>query len=182
MILIWDSDTIPLKPLSFIDNSGKLLHYTGKEHHTPYFDLIFKLLGMKKIVNYSFVAQCFAIRGSWAHEFFDFVESRHQKPWMEAIISQIDFEQISGFSEYETLGTYLAHTRAGEIRNVSGKWHRLGNSLLGNAANLDAKQVMKLSSKFDFMAFESWDRQADDKSRPGRERLQRFTTRLRNFF
>ena len=42
-ILIWDSDTIPLKNLNFFIED-KVIFFTGTEHHIPYFDTIKKIV------------------------------------------------------------------------------------------------------------------------------------------
>src|ERR1700679_2147205 len=36
--LIWDADTIPLRPMRFFDSSGRMLLTKAMEYHTPYFE------------------------------------------------------------------------------------------------------------------------------------------------
>ena len=94
LILIWDSDTVPLKKLSFYENKC-VRHYIAIEHHQPYFDFITKLNGLPKKVAYSFISQCLAIKGKWSVHFFADIEKRHGKPWHEAMIDCIDFRMQS---------------------------------------------------------------------------------------
>lgn len=157
LTLIWDADTIPLKPLNFSDSEGKLRFYKGTEHHSPYFQLILKLLGMKKIVNFSFIAQCFPIKGGWANEFFNYIEERHNKTWIDAMLDEINFSESSGFSEYETLGTYISHAHKDEVVFIDSNWLRWGNSALGSINNLNDFRSKFLLRKYDFVAFETWD-------------------------
>jgi hypothetical protein len=105
-ILIWDADTVPLRSLSFVDPQGRLVYYTGREYHLPYFKLIERLIGLTKQINRSFIAQCLIAKSGWVRDFFRELEEIHKVPWYEALSSLIDFNELSGFSEYETLGTY----------------------------------------------------------------------------
>lgn len=157
VFLIWDADTIPLKPLQFIESDGALRYYRSEEFHKPYFTAILRLLGMDRTAGASFIAQCFAIRGCWAKQFFAHIEARHQMPWMDALIESVDFSEQCGFSEYEALGTFLAHTHADEMRLATGQWDRCGRSLTGEARYIDWPIFKGRVRKFDFVAFEKWD-------------------------
>jgi len=158
LFLIWDADTIPLKPLKFVDDDGTLLYYQGDEFHRPYFTSISKLLGMQKTVNYSFIAQCFPIKGSWAKEFFSYIEKRHSSSWIEALIDSIDFTEASGFSEYETLGTYFSSVHPTEMRVVTGSWERCGKSLTGDVRYLEWWPFKRQLRRHDFVSYERWDK------------------------
>ena len=158
VFLIWDADTVPLKPLNFIGKDSRILFYKGLEHHAPYFDFIDRLLGLKKTVDHSWISQCFACRGKWAREFFEAIESLHEKDWITAILDLIDFEQDSGFSEYETIGTFLSHQYANDIQLIKNKWLRHGNGYIGSIENLNRFPHSWLKKKYDFVAFETWDK------------------------
>lgn len=157
-VLIWDADTIPLKPLDFVDPTGRIRYYKGVEHHLPYFGLIEQLLGLRKAVDFSFIAQCFPLRGQWLAELRAELERKYDVPWYEAIIARIDFSQSSGFSEYETIGTYIAHHHPDEISFYDGPWWRYGNRLVGDVDLLTERKARSLSRHYDFMSFEKWER------------------------
>jgi len=152
--LIWDADTAPLRQLSF-EKDGKILFYKGDEHHKPYFNVIDILLGLKKISPFSFIAQCLPYRGSWSKELFDFIENKAQKSWEMAILDSINFDETSGFSEYETLGTFAASQYPGEFTAINNSWQRFGNGLIGSANNLWLFESV-LKAKYDFISFEKW--------------------------
>ena len=156
--LIWDADTVPIKPLEFINSNNQLIYYQGVEHHQPYFDCIRRLTGLEKIVDFSFIAQCFPIKAGWLHKFFSDLENRHATSWDKAILGQIDFDGGNGFSEYETLGTYLSHKYGQEISPTKRPWYRLGNSLIGHVAFLDGNINKNKLLNYDFISFEKWDR------------------------
>jgi hypothetical protein len=156
--LIWDADTVPLQPLEFVNANNELIYYQGIEHHQPYFDCIKRLTELDKIVDFSFIAQCFPIKAEWLHAFFSSIEKRYSTTWDKAILSQIDFNQGNGFSEYETLGTYLSHKYQNHISYSKRPWQRLGNSLIGHPAFLDDYIQHNKPLKYDFISFEKWDR------------------------
>lgn len=158
VFLIWDADTIPLKPLKFVDDDGALRYYQGDEFHRPYFASIRKLLGIEKQVNYSFVAQCFPIRGSWAKEFFSYIETQHRRTWIEALIESVDFREACGFSEYETLGTYISYAHPLEIRLATGSWERCGRSVTGDVRYLEWWPFKRQLRRDDFVSYERWDK------------------------
>jgi hypothetical protein len=154
--LIWDADTVPLKPLIF-NTPNRLKYYKATEHHSPYFDTISRLLGLEKIVSHSFIAQCFPAKGAWIKEFISFIELRNGLPWLEAIVEATDFREVSGFSEYETLGTFFSHAYPEEICYTENRWLRSGSSLIGGIDNLDQAFSIFFLSPFDYAAFEVWD-------------------------
>ncbi len=178
VVVLWDADTVPLKDLTFRDDAGRLEYFTGTEYHRPYFATIRRLLGMQRAIGGSFVAQSFPTRGSWVHEFRSFVANRHGTDWFEAIVAAIDFSEPSGFSEYETLGTFLAHTHAAEIAYSADRWLRYGNSQLGGPRWLGTAWGRFVLRHDAFVAFEKWDLVRHPVVRV-KQRVRRFLTELR---
>jgi len=158
IVLIWDADTVPIRPMDFIDKQGRLIYYKGDEQHQPYFEMIRRLLGLEKKVNFSFIAQCFVIKAAWFSSFCRLLEQRHQCSWIRAILGSIDFNEGNGFSEYETLGTFISHCYADQISFSDANWLRLGNSLLGHIAFLNDKVINRKLNLYHFVSFEKWDR------------------------
>jgi hypothetical protein len=158
IVLIWDADTAPIKKLEFINSDGKVIYYKSTEHHLPYFETIQKLTGLEKIVPFSFIAQCFPIKVLWLNEFCADLEDKYQLSWIDAILSQIDFDAMNSFSEYETLGTYISHRHANDVVYSDRPWWRLGNTLLNHVAFLSPKKARELSTQYDFISFEKWER------------------------
>ncbi|MTI18086.1 hypothetical protein E1162_12640 [Rhodobacteraceae bacterium RKSG542] len=156
LVIIWDADTIPLRPINFVSNSGKLSYYRSKEHHKPYFSMIERLLGYPRQTKASFIAQCFPLRVSWLHHFIAEVEAKHEKPWQQAIIDLIDFTEPSGFSEYETLGAFIAHNFNSEITFIRRKWLRFGQELVNSASDLERPASRLLLGGYDHVTFERW--------------------------
>ena len=158
IVLIWDADTAPIAKMKFISSEGKLQFYKGAEHHEPYFETIRKLLALDKKVSFSFIAQCFPLKVVWLNELCNQLEEKFQMPWLDAIMSQIDFNEGNGFSEYETLGTFISHHHTDEVAYSDRPWWRLGNTLLNHVAFLNKNRAMELSEQYDFISFEKWER------------------------
>ncbi|MES2127726.1 MAG: DUF6492 family protein [Pseudomonadota bacterium] len=157
LMLIWDADTVPLKPLSFNTGDGKVVYYRSDEHHLSYFETIKKMLDMDKIVDFSFIAQCFAVKAGWAQAFVNEIETRNGMHWVDAVLKHIDYEDGCSFSEYESMGTWLTHRHLDEMCLNNAQWQRLGNALIGNIGKLTNETAAELSKKYDFISFESWD-------------------------
>ncbi len=118
--LIWDSDTIPLRKIHFfIDNKPCL--DLKKEYCEGYFSTIYQLLGLRKKIDKSFICEHMLINTTIMLDLIDKIEKRNQSVFYEAIISNIADKDIngSGFSEFETYGTYVLNYYEGfyKIRN-----------------------------------------------------------------
>jgi len=156
--LIWDADTAPIAKLEFIDSDGKIRYYKSTEHHQPYFDTIDRLLSLNKKVDFSFIAQCFPIKVEWLNGLCNEIETNSKMPWIDTILNQIDFKEGNGFSEYETLGTYISHRHPHEVIFIDRPWWRLGNTLINHVAFLSKKRAQELSKTYDFISFEKWEK------------------------
>ena len=159
-VVIWDADTVPLRPLGLFDVHGTPVFYPGKEHHQPYFDAIRTLLGLEKVVDFSFVAQCIPLTGKWAASFFAEIETKHGIPWWQAILDNFEANEGSGFSEYETLGTFVHHHFGPVTVKPQGLWSRNGYHHVASPSDLlntDISQKEPMRG-FDYIAFEDWNR------------------------
>lgn len=160
--LIWDADTLPLKKIEFLGGNGSVHYLKGEEFHSPYFNSIYKLTKLEKQVDYSFIAQCFPIYSDWFEAFRAEVEELHSCAWEIAVIDSIDGNEISGFSEYETLGTFISNKFPDQIGTINSKWVRYGNRLLGNRKfrNYFLKNfwiTRIIFFRYSSITFEKWD-------------------------
>lgn len=154
--LIWDADTIPLKFINFEDSDGRLLSYKGVEHHSPYFQTIENILGVRKTNNHSFISQCACIRMIDIHEMCEEIEQRNGVYWIDSILNAIKPEH-GYFSEYETIGSYI-NSRPSETtlfyKNVDS-WTRNGYKYIPSLF-LFPFLFSIYSKRFDHMTFEKW--------------------------
>jgi hypothetical protein len=159
-VLIWDADTVPLKPLEFTDAQGRLIYYQDEEYRRSYFDFIELALGLKRTQAFSFIAQSFTTKVSWVRELFDTLENSTQMPWIDGILFHLNPAEPAGFSEFETLGTWVWHHHRDEIVITDRPWYRNGLSLVGNPMDLSQATWKGLAKSYDFISFEVWDKKA----------------------
>ena len=156
--LVWDADTIPLKPIVFFDGD-KMLFNMKEEHHAPYFDTIYKLLGNNmKLADQSFITEGMVIKTTIMKEVIDSIESSpvSGRWFYEKIINAIDENELnySGFSEYETYGTYLINNYPQLYEKRQLKTERHGMKKYGKL--LDKQELNALD--YDTISFETWDK------------------------
>lgn len=116
--MTWDGDTIPCKPFEmFSSESGAPYMDMKHEYHALYFETLEKLLpGMKKCIKKSFISEHMLFNTSIMKQLIQTIESNDLIPgkrFYEKIIHAINPARIcdSGFSEFETYGTFVAFTR-----------------------------------------------------------------------
>lgn len=151
-LLIWDADTIPLRNLQFVQE-GRLIYHRGAEHHQPYFDVVRNLIGFEKNVNFSFIAQCFPIFRGWLEDFVALIESRHGIRWYDAILKTAELSKVSGFSEYETMGTFLANSRPERMLTSNAAWVRRGNRV----CPIERLWSEVPATEVAYVSYETWD-------------------------
>ncbi len=183
--LVWDTDTIPVRPLTFFDETGRVLMTTKKELHATYFRTMEQLIGIGKVAHDSFIAEhmmferphvvrllnCImnhvSINDSEndAHkescnEFFntplDAPKFFDAQKFIEAIIGAIKPEELdaSGFSEYETYGSFMYHTARERIASRELPSMRLGSSFFDRPPT--TTQLFALSRHYYWASFEAW--------------------------
>ncbi len=108
--LSWDGDTFPLKPVQLFDGEVPVLGMK-EEYHEPYFYLISKLFDIDIKKNQkSYISEHMLFKTSTVQEMIGEIEKKHPgyDNYYECILSNIRKEDLSksGFSEFETYGTY----------------------------------------------------------------------------
>lgn len=152
--LIWDADTIPLRPLQFFDASGRMLFTTAKEQNPYYFENYRRLLRESPQQEFSFISQHMVVQKSILREMLGRIESNFagNESWGWKIMRNLEGNISNLFSEYETLGHFVkAHyPERAAFRELS--WLRegaLGTYRVPSQAYLD-----RLSHDYHFAAFE----------------------------
>lgn len=159
-LVIWDADCVPLKHIPLFTSDGVPIYMKASENHRPYFDAIERLLGLKWVQQQSFIIPGFPILKNWVEDFLSAIRQRHHPlDWFEAIIDCIDFNQKSGFSEFETLGTWIANTYEQNWLTSELTWERRGQSRFGYAHSFTPDDIVSLglNEGLDIVSFENWD-------------------------
>lgn len=111
--LLWDSDTVPLKRIVLFNSFGIPFLDFKSEYNKAYFETIAKILpGYNKVFSGSFIAEHMLINTKLMCELLEKIESNNSIPgtfFYEKIINAISIEDLagSGFSEFETYGTFI---------------------------------------------------------------------------
>lgn len=149
--LIWDADTLPLSKIPFEEN-GKLLFTAKKEFHQPYFSLIEKLWGLKKVNNFSYIAEHMIIQTSIMKEMIRNLNAEDK--WYIKIMDSISKNELYGFSEFESYGTYVYHKYPQLYKERTLNTWRNAGVIFGRT--ISDKDIDKLSIDLDIISLESW--------------------------
>ena len=160
--LIWDSDTIPLKHVQLFDESSRPFFDMKTEYHVPYFETINRIFpDIRKTAEGSFISEHMLIKSEYMRELIDEIESRTEisgTNFQEKIINAIDTKDLggSGFSEFETYGSYVIvrHPETYSMR----EWHSLrsGRIFYAKASDIDELDRQWLAKKYDAISLEKW--------------------------
>lgn len=106
-----DADHLLLRPHTFFTRDGRTVFYRSREYHRPYYDNIERLLGFRPGNSLSYVAHKMLFTRSELAALRDELERRTGRPWDRAIVESLDRTQLSGFSEFELYGNWVAPER-----------------------------------------------------------------------
>ncbi len=123
-ILLLDSDTVFLHPITFLTPSGNGIYNVGQEWHKPYFSHMDRLLpGLKRVYNpHSGICHHMLFQRPILEDLFHAVESQHGMDLWKAFCLQVNLDEFeSGASEYEIYFNFaFSHTNQLQIRPL--KW------------------------------------------------------------
>lgn len=176
-LVIWDADCVPVRPQTLFDEVGRAVYMRGTERHQPYFDLIGRLFGKLDECDFSFVVPGFPVHASWVNDFLLQLELKNGGlPWHGVLLREVDFGLKSGFSETETLGTWVANSYPKQWRTTDFSWERLGRSKFGPVERFTVRGLVNLGRRtgLGIISFENWD------NPPAPPFLVRFVYRVMN--
>lgn len=159
--IIWDADCVPIREIQLFTSEGKPCYMKATEYHDEYFRAIERILGLERVQNHSFVIPGFPMSMDWTKSFIsDLTKTNRNLSWADALIEEIDFSQPSGFSETETLGTWIANKVPDSMVWIDMNWERLGTSRFGEPVKFMPKDLERIGHKYnlDIVSFENWDR------------------------
>jgi hypothetical protein len=157
--LIWDADTVMLKPISFFNNAGQALIKPSFEYHQPYFDTFRQIFGKERNVDFSFISEHMFINRRYMDELITVIGKHSEKKqhWVWNIMNAVETEHLSGagFSEYETYGNYVSIVHPGSMAIRPLGSIRYGARKFG--LNPNSYDLYRLSLSYSYASFESWD-------------------------
>ena len=157
--LIWDSDTIPVKEVKMFNNYSKPYLDVKTEYHKPYFITMKKIFPeLEKKNNYSFISEHMLIKTKIMKILINRININKNisgDTWYEKIINCINKKDLpkSGFSEFETYGTFV--NKYFNKTYIIRHWKSLrrGNKYY-NPNNLTSSNILNISKDYSAVSFE----------------------------
>lgn len=153
--LIWDADTIPVRPLKFFNPHGQMLLTKAREYHLPYFETYKRILHEEPNRLFSFIAQHMLIQKSVAREMLEKIAalSPDERNWAWAILASFPAHGPSLFSEYETYGNYIKNHYPERVEFIERKWSRKG-AVYTSGWVPNEGQLQQFRLQFEYVSFE----------------------------
>lgn len=161
--LLWDSDTIPLRGINLFDVNGRPILDYKTEYNKTYFETIEKILpGYEKEFAYSFISEHMLVNTHHMRELLKSIESNQTisgSTFYEKIINAIDIKSLaeSGFSEFETYGTYIFKQYKETYTTRYWKSMRFGGFFYPKSVLLSETQRKWLGRHYHAITFEKKD-------------------------
>lgn len=158
--LVWDGDTVPIRKIELFDEAGKPYLALKEEYNEAYFVTMERLLGFKKIREESFISEHMLIGSGYMREMIQEIEENKAlkgDSFFEKILSAVGDEMLSGsgFSEYETYGTYMLQKHPNVYHCIPYTSCRHTISMIGYHPNQE--QMHWMAQKYEAISFEKWD-------------------------
>lgn len=162
--MVWDADTIPVKKVNMFNEENKPYFHLKTEYHKPYFDTIDNLFNnnYKKSVKGSFIAEHMIFKTEYVKDMLNEIEENNSidgKYFYEKMIDAItEIKNLnnSGFSEFETYGTYV-YSKYKDSYSIK-EWKSLREGIYYINLPINDKQIKWLAKKYDAVSFEKHDR------------------------
>jgi len=155
--ITWDADMIPLKKISFFDSENHPLFSSSNEYNHRYFNTLKNLLNLDKCIKDSFISEHMVFNTETVRTMLGEIESDSGKKWYDRIIECVSDDHLtgSGFSEFETYGTYCVTRYPDKYRFRKLHALRGGKTIFGVIPDVE---VLKWLSKcYDTISFEKFD-------------------------
>lgn len=122
--VVLDADSLLVGPL-VLWQDGRYVLDRSDQQHAPYFDAFEHLLGWRPVPQESFIINYQIIDVALLDTLIAEIEAHAggRQTWHERILAVIDRTQISGFSEFETYGYWLAKHRPISFTSRRGANH-----------------------------------------------------------
>ena len=157
--LVWDGDTVPCKKISMFSDDNIPYLDTKHEYHKQYFDTLSKILpGLNKWTKKSFISEHMLMNCDLVEELTDKIESNEDITgnlfWEKVLHSMNAYELMdTGFSEFETYGTYVMTNHPDSYRLRSWNSMRYGGMFF-DQNNISDSDYNWLSKDFFAISFE----------------------------
>lgn len=105
-ILVLDSDTLFIRPQTFI-YKDKVLFNMSDEYHPPYYRANKRIFGIKHNTSRSFITHYMLFDSRVLKKYRNYLESKWHKKWYRAIIDNLDKSTAMAFADYESYADFF---------------------------------------------------------------------------
>ena len=119
--LIQDADVFAIKPYCFFKNNQPVFRTENvwNDYHAVYENKVNKIIGFNRTHDQSYVTEFMPyLKQDWIN-LRTLIETRHNKPWKDAIRSIDQFDDTKWFSEYELLGIYKSNVDSDNYQYIA---------------------------------------------------------------
>lgn len=156
--LVWDADTVMLRPMEFFGFDDTVLVAPSAEYHHPYFETYRRLLGRERGCDFSFIAEHLMVKKEFMRELLAALRhpTRPGARWAWTVLEAVQDEHLSGsgFSEYETYGNFTSSNHPEAMRPRPLTSLREASSTFGLSPN--RYDLARLASSYTYASFETW--------------------------
>lgn len=154
--LLWDSDTLMLRPITFFDADGRILFDNSREWKDDVFNkTVVSVLGYERPTDKTFIVEHMMIKTECMRDLVQTIaKNRPIEDFWKIILDGIDDDDLSygGFSEFEVIGTFMQHQYPDLIAYRPLKSNRNFAKKIG--LNITKYDIWALAQKFDFGSIE----------------------------
>lgn len=152
--LVWDADTLPINPVKLFNNNNDPLIYLNEAFRVEYFNTVHRLLGLKKILDKSFIFEFMFIRRVFMQDLIIDISklTNTDREWFNVILDNTEPREFNSFSEYETYGTYVFHNNPNHYKISHLNKNRHAARDLTRLAS--SKRIQDMTTKYDVLSFE----------------------------
>lgn len=155
--VIWDSDTVMLKKVVFLEDDKHILYFNDVDEHLPYLVTLKKLFpDIKEINDVSFVTEKMFVDYKIMQEIIHSIESKFAKSFFEAILENIEESNLlgSGFSEFATYAHYVINYYSNNYHLEKSSHFRSGTRIFGELPDLN--DLESVATYYNSISFEKW--------------------------
>jgi hypothetical protein len=155
--LVWEADTILLRPMTFFDNQERVIFTTDSDYHAPYYHTYKHFFQEDAGYEFSLIAQHMVIDRKILNEMLLVIDDRFagSENWAWKMMNNLTAESNSKMADYETYGYYVKNHHPDKVVFRQVPWTRWGSSLTSPYPS--DGDLRFLSKEFCFAAFETWD-------------------------
>ena len=160
--LIWDGDTVPIRNINMLNDKKQPYFDLKEEYHEPYFNTMKKLIpDLRKQQKYSFISEHMLVKTEIMKDLINRINNNKKidgENWYEKVINSINIDDLegSGFSEYETYGTFTMkyYSKVYELRYFNSLRDSSLNLMKYNFNSLSFNMIQNISKNYYAITFE----------------------------